>query len=67
MQWLSRLPRAQFTKYLTTVLRLSYDRLKTYNVRLIDKISYKERKSSLIGTIYLPNYNIVEDSVRTLA
>ena len=54
--------RARFTKYLTTILRLSYDNChsflpSTYNGLLIYKTCYKERK-----------YNsLARDSVRKLA
>ena len=47
-------PEARFTKYLTTILRLSFDNAKVkidvYDRRLIYKTSYKERK--VLSTIH---------------
>ena len=62
-------PAARFTKYLKTILRLSYDNAEvtinlrsTYDGRLIYKTSYNERKL-FIGKIQVQNRNIVGDIV----
>ena len=66
-------PGTRFAKYLTTILRLSYDSAEvsinlrsTYDGRLIYKTSYNER-ALFVGKIHVQNRNIVGDSVRNLA
>jgi len=63
-------PGARFTKYLTTVLRLSYDNAKvTINLRRTSNLSkhLTMNRKLLIGNIRMQNRNIVGDSVREFA
>ena len=60
-------PGARFTKYLTTILRLSYDNVKV-TVELWRTLIYKTPHTKgarlFVGTIYLQSCKIVWDSVR---
>jgi len=63
-------PGARFTKYLTTILRLSYDNTKvTIDFRRTSYLQKHPTKGArfLLGTIHLQTCKIVLDSVRKLA
>jgi len=65
-----RSPGARFTKYLTTILRLSYDNVKvTIDLRRMSNLQKHPTKGArfFLGTIHLQTYKIVRDSVRKLA
>jgi len=66
----SQIPGARFTKYLTTILRLSYDNAKVAidlrrTTNLPNRLTNVERL--FLGMIHLQNCKIVRDSVRKLA
>ena len=61
---------ARFTKYLTTILRLSYDNAKvTINLRRTSNFIKQLTINGdlFIGNIHVQNRNIVGDNVSTLA
>ena len=63
-------PAARFTKYLKTILRLSYDNAKvTIDLRWTSKFTKDLTKKArfFLGTIHLQNYKIVLEGVRKLA
>ena len=58
---------ARFTKYLTTILRLSYDNAEvTIDLRRTSNLSNILRRTQGLDTIYLRIHKIVWDSVRKL-
>ena len=60
----------RFTKYLTTILRLSYDNAKvTIDLRRTSNLQKHPTKGArlFLGTIHLQSCKIVRDSVRKLA
>jgi len=66
----ARSPGARFTKYLTTILRLSYDNVKVMiDLRRMSNLQKHPTKGArfFLGTIHLQTYKIVRDSVRKLA
>jgi len=67
---LARKSGARFTKYLTTILRLSYDNAKvTIDLRRSSNLQKHPTKNArfFLGTIHLQSSKIVRDSVRKLA
>ena len=61
---------ARFTKYLTTILRVSYDNTKvTIDLRWTSNLQKHPTKGArfFLGTIHLQTCKIVLDSVRKLA
>jgi len=66
----SERPGARFTKYLTTILRLSYDNAKvTIDLRWTSNLQNILTKGArlFLGTIHLQSCKIVRDSVHKLA
>ena len=63
-------PGVRFTKYLTTILRLSYDNVTvTIDLRRTSNLQNILRRTQgfSLGTIHLQSCKIVRDSVRKLA
>ena len=66
---ISKHPGARFTKYLTTIIRLSYDNAKvTIDLRRTSNLQKHATQDArlFLGTIHLQTCKIVLDSVRKL-